>query len=444
MSTLDLDFSADFRPLAARMRPERFEHYIGQEHLLAPGKPLRRAIEAGQCHSMILWGPPGTGKTTLAELMAHYCQAEVERVSAVTSGVKEIRAAIDKARDNKYRGIRTLLFVDEVHRFNKSQQDAFLPHIEDGTIIFIGATTENPSFELNNALLSRARVYLLKRLDETAIEAILRQALTDPRGLAHEPLQFAEGVLKALVQLVDGDGRKALNYLELLNDMAELRDGRKLIDRQLLAEVTGERMARFDNQGDLYYDLISAVHKSIRGSAPDAALYWYARIVAAGGDPLYVARRLLAIASEDVGNADPKAMQVALAAWDCFTRVGPAEGERAIAQAIVYLACAPKSNAVYVAWKAALQDARQLADYEVPAHLRNAPTKLMSELGYGAEYRYAHDEPGAYADGECFFPPELAGRHYYQPSDRGLEKQIAQKLAYLAELDAQSPNQRYR
>ncbi|MEZ7861481.1 MAG: replication-associated recombination protein A [Aeromonadaceae bacterium] len=444
MSTLDLDFSADFRPLAARMRPERFEHYIGQEHLLAPGKPLRRAIEAGQCHSMILWGPPGTGKTTLAELMAHYCQAEVERVSAVTSGVKEIRAAIDKARDNKYRGIRTLLFVDEVHRFNKSQQDAFLPHIEDGTIIFIGATTENPSFELNNALLSRARVYLLKRLDETAIEAILRQALTDPRGLAHEPLQFAEGVLKALVQLVDGDGRKALNYLELLNDMAELRDGRKLIDRQLLAEVTGERMARFDNQGDLYYDLISAVHKSIRGSAPDAALYWYARIVAAGGDPLYVARRLLAIASEDVGNADPKAMQVALAAWDCFTRVGPAEGERAIAQAIVYLACAPKSNAVYVAWKAALQDARQLADYEVPAHLRNAPTKLMSELGYGAEYRYAHDEPGAYAAGECFFPPELAGRHYYQPSDRGLEKQIAQKLAYLAELDAQSPNQRYR
>ncbi len=444
MSTLSLDFSADFRPLAARMRPECFEHYIGQEHLLAPGKPLRRAIEAGHCHSMILWGPPGTGKTTLAELMAHYCQAEVERVSAVTSGVKEIRAAIDKARDNKFRGVRTLLFVDEVHRFNKSQQDAFLPHIEDGTITFIGATTENPSFELNNALLSRARVYLLKRLDETAIEAIIRQALTDPRGLAHEPLEFAEGVLKALVQLVDGDGRKALNYLELLNDMVEEQDGRKLIDRHLLAEVTGERMARFDNQGDVYYDLISAVHKSIRGSSPQAALYWYARIVAAGGDPLYVARRLLAIASEDVGNADPRAMQVALTAWDCFTRVGPAEGERAIAQAIVYLACAPKSNAVYVAWKAALQDAKQLTDYEVPAHLRNAPTRLMSELGYGAEYRYAHDEPGAYAAGECFLPPELADRQYYQPSDRGLEKQIAQKLAYLAELDAQSPRKRYR
>ena len=444
MSTLSLDFSADFRPLAARMRPECFEHYIGQEHLLAPGKPLRRAIEAGHCHSMILWGPPGTGKTTLAELMAHYCQAEVERVSAVTSGVKEIRAAIDKARDNKFRGVRTLLFVDEVHRFNKSQQDAFLPHIEDGTITFIGATTENPSFELNNALLSRARVYLLKRLDETAIEAIIRQALTDPRGLAHEPLEFAEGVLKALVQLVDGDGRKALNYLELLNDMVEEQDGRKLIDRRLLAEVTGERIARFDNQGDVYYDLISAVHKSISGSSPQAALYWYARIVAAGGDPLYVARRLLAIASEDVGNADPRAMQVALTAWDCFTRVGPAEGERAIAQAIVYLACAPKSNAVYVAWKAALQDAKQLTDYEVPAHLRNAPTRLMSELGYGAEYRYAHDEPGAYAAGECFLPPELADRLYYQPSDRGLEKQIAQKLAYLAELDAQSPRKRYR
>ena len=444
MSSLSLDFSADFRPLAARMRPESFAQYIGQEHLLAEGKPLRLAIEAGHCHSMILWGPPGTGKTTLAELIAHYAQAEVERVSAVTSGVKEIRAAIDKARDNKFRGVRTLLFVDEVHRFNKSQQDAFLPHIEDGTIIFIGATTENPSFELNNALLSRARVYLLKRLDDSAIEAMIQQALTDPRGLANEPLAFADGVLKALVQLVDGDGRKALNYLELLNDLAPEQQGRKLIDRQLLAEVTGEKMARFDNQGDVYYDLISAVHKSIRGSAPQAALYWYARIVAAGGDPLYVARRLLAIASEDVGNADPKAMQVALAAWDCFTRVGPAEGERAIAQAIVYLACAPKSNAVYTAWKAALNDAKELPDYEVPAHLRNAPTRLMSELGYGAEYRYAHNEPGAYAAGECFFPPELAGRTYYQPSDRGLEKQIAQKLAYLAELDGLSPVQRYR
>ncbi len=444
MSSLDLDFSADFRPLAARMRPETLDQYIGQEHLLGPGKPLRRALEAGHCHSMILWGPPGTGKTTLAELAAHYCQAEVERVSAVTSGVKEIRAAIDKARDNRFRGVRTLLFVDEVHRFNKSQQDAFLPHIEDGTITFIGATTENPSFELNNALLSRARVYLLKRLDDRAVMAIIQQALTDPRGLANEPLVFDEGVLTALVQLVDGDGRKALNCLELLNDMAELQQGEKRINRELLAAVTGERTARFDRQGDVYYDLISALHKSVRGSAPQAALYWYARIVAAGGDPLYVARRLLAIASEDVGNADPRAMQVALAAWDCFERVGPAEGERAIAQAIVYLACAPKSNAVYVAWKAALGDAKQLPDYEVPAHLRNAPTMLMKELGYGQEYRYAHDEPGAYAAGESFFPPELQDRHYYVPTDRGLEKQIAQKLAYLDELDRQSPRQRYK
>lgn len=443
MSNLSLDFAADFRPLAARMRPERLDQYIGQSHLLAEGKPLRRAIEAGHCHSMILWGPPGTGKTTLAELMARYCQADVERISAVTSGVKEIRAAIDRAKDNSYRGRRTLLFVDEVHRFNKSQQDAFLPHIEDGTIIFVGATTENPSFELNNALLSRARVYLLKRLTDDDIQQVVEQALTDPRGLAGEALQFDEGVLKALVQLVDGDARKALNYLELLNDMVESHGGVKRVDRHLLAAVSGEKVARFDNQGDVYYDLISAFHKSIRGSDPQAGLYWYARIVAAGGDPLYVARRLLAIASEDIGNADPNAMRVALAAWDCFERVGPAEGERAIAQAVVYLACAPKSNAVYVAWKAALQDAKTQPDYEVPPHLRNAPTKLMASLGYGEEYRYAHNEPGAYAAGECYFPPELEGREYYLPSERGAEKQIAQKLSYLSELDAQTTFQRY-
>ncbi len=442
MATLPLEFAEDFRPLAARMRPQSLEQFIGQAHLLGAGKPLRRAMEAGHAHSMILWGPPGTGKTTLAELIASYCQAEVERVSAVTSGVKEIRAAIDKAKENGYRGRRTLLFVDEVHRFNKSQQDAFLPFIEDGTIIFVGATTENPSFELNNALLSRARVYLLTRLDDADVEAIIRQALTDPRGLAQEPLTFAPGVLSALVQLVDGDGRKALNYLELLADMSELVDGAKLISRELLAAVSGERLARFDNQGDVYYDLISAFHKSIRGSDPQAGLYWYARMVAAGGDPLYVARRLLAIASEDIGNADPNAMRVALAAWDCFERVGPAEGERAIAQAVVYLACAPKSNAVYTAWKAALKDARELRDYEVPPHLRNAPTRLMSELGYGAGYRYAHDEPGAYAAGECYFPPELAGRTYDRPSDRGSEKQIGQKLDYLAGLDQLSQQRR--
>ncbi len=439
MSTLSLDFEQDdFRPLAARMRPQRLEQYLGQAHILGPGKPLRRALEAGHCHSMILWGPPGTGKTTLAELIAHYCDAQVERVSAVTSGVKEIRAAIERAREHKLAGRRTILFVDEVHRFNKSQQDAFLPHIEDGTVTFIGATTENPSFELNNALLSRARVYLLKRLESADIEQMIAQALTDERGLAGQGIVLGDGVQRALAELVDGDGRKALNYLELLSDMAEQHEGVRPIDKRLLAEVTGERLARFDNQGDLYYDLISAIHKSIRGSDPDAGLYWYARMISAGCDPLYIARRLLAIASEDIGLADPKAMEVALAAWDCFTRVGPAEGERAIAQAIVYLACAPKSNALYTAWKAALKDARELPDFEVPVHLRNAPTKLMKELGHGAEYRYAHNEPGAYAAGETYLPEALADRRYYQPNERGFEQKIRAKLDYLKNLDEQA------
>ncbi|ENM5924353.1 replication-associated recombination protein A [Vibrio mimicus] len=447
MSNYSLDFSGDedFRPLAARMRPQTVEQYIGQQHILGPGKPLRRALEAGHIHSMILWGPPGTGKTTLAEVAANYANAEVERVSAVTSGVKEIRAAIEKARENKLSGRRTILFVDEVHRFNKSQQDAFLPHIEDGTVTFIGATTENPSFELNNALLSRARVYKLTSLTQQEIQQALQQAIADTeRGLGKVAAVFADNVLDRLAELVNGDARMSLNYLELLYDMAREDDqGRKLIDLPLLAEVAGEKVSRFDNKGDIWYDLISAVHKSIRGSDPDAALYWAARMISAGCDPLYIARRLLAIASEDVGNADPRGMQVALAAWDCFTRVGPAEGERAIAQAIVYLACAPKSNAVYTAWKQALSDAHNLPEFEVPPHLRNAPTRLMKDLGYGEEYRYAHDEPGAYAAGECYFPPEMSGTRYYQPTQRGLETKIAEKLAYLADLDAKSPQKRY-
>ncbi|ENM5904217.1 replication-associated recombination protein A [Vibrio mimicus] len=447
MSNYSLDFSGDedFRPLAARMRPQTVEQYIGQQHILGPGKPLRRALEAGHIHSMILWGPPGTGKTTLAEVAANYANAEVERVSAVTSGVKEIRAAIEKARENKLSGRRTILFVDEVHRFNKSQQDAFLPHIEDGTVTFIGATTENPSFELNNALLSRARVYKLTSLTQQEIQQALQQAIADTeRGLGKVAAVFADNVLDRLAELVNGDARMSLNYLELLYDMArEDGQGRKLIDLPLLAEVAGEKVSRFDNKGDIWYDLISAVHKSIRGSDPDAALYWAARMISAGCDPLYIARRLLAIASEDVGNADPRGMQVALAAWDCFTRVGPAEGERAIAQAIVYLACAPKSNAVYTAWKQALSDAHNLPEFEVPPHLRNAPTRLMKDLGYGEEYRYAHDEPGAYAAGECYFPPEMSGTRYYQPTQRGLETKIAEKLAYLADLNAKSPQKRY-
>ena len=437
MSNFSFDFNEnDFRPLAARMRPTTLVQYCGQSHLLGEGKPLRKAIEAGYVHSMIFWGPPGTGKTTLAEIIAQRINAEVERISAVTSGIKEIREAIEKAKQNKLAGLRTILFVDEVHRFNKSQQDAFLPHIEDGTIIFIGATTENPSFELNNALLSRARVYILKPLSTQEIERVLQQAIDDQEnGLGKVRLDLQENLLSLLAEYVNGDARLALNCLEMMVDMATESKNGKILDRTLLMEVLGERQARFDKQGDRFYDFISALHKSIRGSAPDAALYWYARIITAGGDPLYVARRLLAIASEDVGNADPRAMQVALAAWDCFTRVGAAEGERAIAQAIVYLAVAPKSNAVYLAFKAAKKLATESADFDVPEHLRNAPTNLMKDLGFGAEYRYAHDEPNAYAVGENYFPPQLKDTQFYFPTTRGMEIKIKEKLDWLKGLD---------
>nr|WP_306456149.1 replication-associated recombination protein A [Gilliamella mensalis] len=439
---MSFEFTTDeFKPLAAKMRPRTLSEYIGQAHLLGNNKPLPKAIEAGNLHSMILWGPPGTGKTTLAEIIAHHANAKVERVSAVTSGIKDIREAIERAKINQQAGIRTILFVDEVHRFNKSQQDAFLPYVENGTITFIGATTENPSFELNSALLSRARVYLLKSLTNYDIEQILQQAMDDPdRGYGNRNILLPEETKKQIAEFVGGDARRALNTLELLVDMSDGQD----LSPELLKEVMGERSARFDNQGDRFYDLISAVHKSIRGSAPDAALYWYARIISAGGDPLYVARRLLAIASEDVGNADPRAMQVALAAWDCFTRVGPAEGERAIAQAIIYLACAPKSNAVYLAFKQAMADAQSKPDYDVPEHLRNAPTKLMKNLGYGAQYRYAHDEPNAFAAGENYFPPEMANTKYYRPTTRGAEKNYADKLAWIEEQNRTSAIQRYK
>ncbi|OCG41270.1 recombination factor protein RarA [Gilliamella sp. Fer2-1] len=442
MPSMSFEFTTDeFKPLAARMRPRILSQYIGQRHLLGKEKPLSKAIEAGNLHSMILWGPPGTGKTTLAEIIAHHANAKVERLSAVTSGIKDIRQAIERAKINQQSGIRTILFVDEVHRFNKSQQDAFLPYVEDGTVTFIGATTENPSFELNSALLSRARIYLLKSLSNQNIIDILQQAINDDdRGYGKQNIVLPEETQKQIAEFVNGDARRALNTLELLVDMS---DG-KALTSELLKEIMGERSARFDNQGDRFYDLISAVHKSIRGSAPDAALYWYARIISAGGDPLYVARRLLAIASEDVGNADPRAMQVALAAWDCFTRVGPAEGERAIAQAIVYLACAPKSNAVYLAFNQAMNDAQSKADYDVPEHLRNAPTNLMKNLGYGAQYRYAHNEPNAFAAGENYFPPEMADTKYYHPTMRGAEKNYANKLAWIEEQNRTSTLQRYK
>ncbi|WP_150138382.1 replication-associated recombination protein A [Candidatus Enterovibrio escicola] len=427
----------DVRPLAARMRPTTLIDYIGQKHLLGNGKPLRRALESGQLHSMILWGPPGTGKTTFAEMATSYSNAKIERVSAVTSGVKDIRLAIEKAMKSQLVGRHTILFVDEVHRFNKRQQDAFLPHIEDGTITFIGATTENPSFELNNSLLSRTCVYKLKSLDKDEICEVIDQVISDTtRGLGNENIIFLSNVKEQLANITSGDARMALNYLELLSDMAEPDDkGMKVITLALLAEVVGENISRFDNKGDYWYDLISAFHKSVRGSNPHAALYWYARIITAGGDPLYVARRLLAIASEDIGNADPRAMQIAINAWDCFTRVGSTEGERAIAQAAVYIACAPKSNAVYSAWEHALSDAKMYPNYDVPNHLRNTPIKLMKEID-GDGYHYPHDEPNAYAVGENYFPAEMKGKQYYQPVHRGLEIRISEKLTFLEQLEA--------
>ncbi len=426
---------AGYQPLAARLRPADLDTYAGQQHMLAPGKPLRRAIENQQLHSMILWGPPGVGKTTLARIAAQGADAHFLQISAVLSGVKEIRAAIAQARQHKASGRDTVLFVDEVHRFNKSQQDAFLPYVEDGTVIFIGATTENPSFELNNALLSRARVYKLRPLELEDILLVLRRGLV----ALEEGLSIEQHSLEMIARQADGDARKALNLLELAADLAEHGE----ITAATLEEVLQASLRRFDKGGDLFYDQISALHKAVRGSSPDAALYWFCRMLDGGCDALYIARRVVRMASEDIGNADPRALTISLDAWQVQERLGSPEGELAIAQAIVYLACAAKSNALYTAYKTATNDVRHGDSEEVPLHLRNAPTRLMKEMDHGADYRYAHDEPEAYAAGENYFPQALRDRTYYHPVDRGLELKIAEKLDYLRQRDKRSSRQRY-
>ena len=429
-----------YQPLAARMRPRSLDDFVGQDHLLAPGKPLRQAIESSTLHSMILWGPPGVGKTTLARMLAELCDVHFEAISAVLAGVKDIRSAIATAKQHRSTsGRKTLLFVDEAHRFNKAQQDAFLPHVEEGTVIFVGATTENPSFELNNALLSRARTYKLQSMDVDQLVLVLERALSLDSTLSERQFQLEDGFLKILARAADGDARRALNLLEIASDLAADR-----LDSDILLEVLDSDIRRFDKGGDIFYEQISALHKSVRGSSPDAALYWFARMLDGGCDPLYIARRAVRMASEDIGNADPRALQLALNGWDVQERLGSPEGELAIAQAIVYMATAAKSNAVYTALSRARQAVQSSDSFEVPMHLRNAPTGMMKKMGYGKEYQYAHDHDDAFVPGESYFPEQLDGSEYYFPVSRGLEIRIGEKLARLRKLNRESRSWRYR
>lgn len=432
----DLFTQQIYQPLASKRRPQNLADFFGQQHILSEGKPLTEAINNAQPHSMILWGPPGVGKTTLAKIVAHSADAHFEAISAVLSGVKEIRAAIAAAEQQRdIHGRKTLLFVDEVHRFNKSQQDAFLPFVEDGTVIFIGATTENPSFELNNALLSRCRVYILKSLSVEDIKTIVNNALPQLSQNNNSAISIDKEALQLLANAADGDARRALNLLEIAADL--IAENHTELTADLVKQVLVGDNRRFDNKGEYFYDQISALHKSVRGSDPDASLYWLCRMLDGGCDPLYIARRLVRIASEDIGNADPRALEITLNASQAQERLGSPEGELALAQAVVYLAVAAKSNAVYTAFKTVMADIGSNPSYEVPLHLRNAPTKLMKQLDYGKDYRYAHNEEGGYAAGENYMPQEMGNKQYYFPTDRGLEVKIAEKLNLLRTLDKQ-------
>lgn len=425
----------NYTPLAERMRPQTLSEYVGQTHILGTGKPLRTAIESGHLHSMIFWGSSGIGKTTLAKLIANHSDAQFISISAVLSGVKEIRDAIEQAKTTqRFEKRRTILFVDEVHRFNKSQQDAFLPHVEDGTIYFIGATTENPSFALNNALLSRARVYVLKPLTENDLLTILNHTLIN-ETIGLNDIQIADDIKIKFTKAADGDARRLLNLLELA-----ISQGEKVIDKNIANEILSGGIRRFDSHGEEFHNQISALHKSVRGSSPDAALYWLCRMIDGGCDLAYLARRIVRIASEDIGNADPRALELALNSWDVQERLGSPEGELALAQAVIYLACAPKSNAIYSAYNDAMAHVKVSGSLDVPLHLRNAPTKLMKALDYGKSYRYAHNEPDGYAAGENYFPNELTGTRYYFPVERGLEIKIKEKLEKLHELDTKQLN----